>query len=50
MDEEVSDRLNKVLPQHRKDLRVLHNFKEEKERNVADPKNFPDVWITSGHS
>ena len=30
-----------------KDLRVLHNFKEVNGRNVEDPKNFPDAWITT---
>ena len=47
MDEGVLGRLNKVQPQLLKDLRVFHNFKEVNERNVEDPKNFPDAWITS---
>ena len=47
MDEGALDRLYKVQPQLLKDLRVLHNFKEVNGRNVEDPKNFPDAWITT---
>ena len=47
MDEGALDRLYKVQPQLLEDLRVLHNFKEVNGRNVEDPKNFPDAWITT---
>ena len=47
VDEGALDRLYKVQPQLLKDLRVLHNFKEVNGRNVEDPKNFPDAWITT---
>ena len=47
VDEGALDRLHKVQPQLLKDLRVLHNFKEVNGRNVEDPKNFPDCWITT---
>ena len=47
MDEGALDRLYKVQPQLLKDLRVLHNFKEVNGRNVEDPKNFPNSWITT---
>ena len=46
MDEGVLDRLYKVQPQLLKDLRVHHNLKEVNGRNVEDPKNFPNAWIT----
>ena len=49
VDEGALHRLNRVLPQLLKDLRVLHNFKEVNGRNVEDPKNFPDSWITVIH-
>ena len=42
----VLDRLHNVQPQLLKDLRVLHNF-EVNGRNVEDPRNFPDAWVTS---
>ena len=47
MDEGALDRLYKVQLQLLKDLRVLHNFKEVNGRNVEEPKNFPDAWITT---
>ena len=47
MDEGALDRLNKVQPQLLKDLRVLHNFKEVNGRNVDDPKNFRNSWVTT---
>ena len=47
VDEGALDRLHKVQPQLLRDLRVLHNFKEVNGRNVEDPKNFPDCWITT---
>ena len=47
VDEEVLDHLHKVQPQLLKDLRVLHNFKEVNGRNVEDPQNFPNAWVTS---
>ena len=47
MDEGALDRLYNVQPQLLKDLRVLHNFKEVNGRNVEDPKNFPNSWITT---
>ena len=36
-----------VQPQLIKDLRVLHNFKEVNGKNVEDPLNFPQAWVTS---
>ena len=42
----VLARLHKVQLQLLKDLRVLHNFKEVNGRNVEDPRNFPNAWIT----
>ena len=47
MDEGALDRLYKVQPQLLKDSRVLRNFKEVNGRNVEDPKNFPNAWITT---
>ena len=47
MDEGVLDRHHKVQPQLIKDLRVLHNFKEVNGKNVEDPLNFPQAWVTS---
>ena len=47
VDEGALDRLYKVQPQLLKDLRVLHNFKEVDGRNVEDPQNFPNAWITT---
>ena len=47
MDEGVLDRHHKVQLQLIKDLRVLHNFKEVNGKNVEDPLNFPQAWVTS---
>ena len=47
VDEGVLDRHHKVQPQLIKDLRVLHNFKEVNGKNVEDPLNFSQAWITS---
>ena len=47
VDEGVLDRHHRVQPQLIKDLRVLHNFKEVNGKNVEDPLNFPQAWVTS---